>query len=149
MAEKQDSNFYTLKGYDRIEGQTVSPAMEDYLEMICRCTEGAGYVRVNALASRLNVTPPSASKMAAKLKAQGFLQFEHYGLITLTDKGREMGEYLLRRHQVLHRFFCLVNRSDNELRQVERIEHFVAPNTVRNLEELLPVLERYRSHVPD
>lgn len=144
MAEKPGSDFYTLKGYGRMEEHELSPAMEDYLEMICRCTEEAGYLRVNALAAKLNVTPPSASKMAAKLKVQGLIQFEHYGIITATPRGREVGAYLLRRHRVLHRFFCLLNRSEDELRQVEQIEHFVAPDSVRNLEELLPVLQALR-----
>ncbi len=144
MSDDTETGFYTLKGYDLMEESTISTAMEDYLEMIFRCTETTGYIRVNSLAAKLNVTPPSASKMAAKLKVQGLILFEHYGIITLTEKGREMGEYLLRRHKILHQFFCLLNGSENELRQVERLEHFVSPDTVKNLEALLPQLAMWR-----
>lgn len=145
MADSRErSNFYTLKGYDLIGPHEVSPAMEDYLEMICRCGGNPGYVRINALAARLNVKPSSASKMVAKLREQGFVSFEPYGIVTPTEKGWGLGSYLLHRHEVLQRFFCLVNRSENELRLVEQIEHFIGPDTIGNMEALIPELEQLR-----
>ena len=136
-AENNPSGFHTMKGYDRIDANEMSSAMEDYLEMICRCAQKPGYVRINTLAARLNVTPPSSSKMAAKLKEQGYIEFERYGIITPTQKGWDMGTYLLRRHAVLHEFFCRVNQSNDELKLVEQIEHFINPKTVQNIELLL------------
>ena len=136
-----NSDFYTLKGYARAEKHFLSPAMEDYLEMICRYSGERAYVRVGFLAGKLNVTPPSASKMVGKLKSMGLLEFEPYGLVRPTAKGWEIGRYLLRRHEVLNEFFCLVNRTDNVLKQVEKIEHFMEEDTVRNMERLLPFLK--------
>ena len=140
MAEGKKENeagFHTMKGYDMIGRDNISSAMEDYLEMICRCAQKPGYVRINTLASRLNVTPPSSSKMAAKLKEQGFIEFERYGIITPTPRGWEMGAYLLRRHELLQDFFCRINGTDDELKLVEQIEHFIDPRTVENIERLL------------
>lgn len=37
---------------------------------------------------------------------------------------------------MIHRFLCALNHSDSELEQVEKIEHFLNPNTVKNLELL-------------
>ena len=37
---------------------------------------------------------------------------------------------------MLHRFFCKLNGTDNELTQVEQVEHFMSEETVRNLERL-------------
>ena len=42
-----------------------------------------------------------------------------------------------RRHEVIHRFLCALNHSDNELEQVEKIEHFLNRTTVKNLEQLI------------
>ena len=98
MAEDQtgiDTGFHTMKGYDMIGKDNISSAMEDYLEMICRCAQKPGFVRINTLAARLNVTPPSSSKMAAKLKEQGFIEFERYGIITPTPRGWELGPLFL------------------------------------------------------
>ena len=133
MAEAE-AGFYTMKGYDLHGANRMSSAMEDYLEMICRCAQKPGYVRINTLAQKLNVTPPSSSKMAAKLREQGFVEFERYGIVTPTAKGWELGNYLLHRHEVMHQVFCRHNGSENELQLVEQIEHFIDPVTVTNME---------------
>ena len=136
-------DFYTLKGYERKNEGWISKSMEDYLEMICRHCKISSYVRVNFLAMQLHVRPSSVSKMALQLKNRGLVEFERYGQICPTELGRRMGEYLLHRHEVLHRFFCLINHSDNELEQVEQIEHFINAQTVENLDALIAHLQRY------
>lgn len=141
MEENTESGFFTMKGYDQQKEGELSSAMEDYLEMICRCALKPGYVRIHTLASRLNVTSPSASKMAAKLKEEGLIHFERYGIIIPTPQGWEVGRYLLARHDILHRFFCLLNKSENELKLVEQIEHFVDKKTVQNLEQMIEYLQ--------
>lgn len=133
---ESDAGFYTMKGYDLHGANQMSSAMEDYLEMICRCSQTSGYIRINLLAQKLNVTPPSSSKMASKLREQGYVEFERYGIVTPTAKGWQLGNYLLHRHEVLHRFFCRLNGSEDELQLVEQIEHFIDPVTVANLEKL-------------
>lgn len=139
------NNFYTFKGYELNRREShgrkeLSPAMEDYLEMISRCGREGRPVRVNTLAARLHVTPPSASKMVGRLRELGMVQEEHYGAITLTEEGIQVGNYLLYRHQILHKFFCLLNHRENELELVEKIEHFIDQETLENLENLLQKL---------
>ena len=58
--------FYTIKGYQIQEGAELTPAMEDYLEMICRLMETHTVVRLGELAEVLHVKPSSASKMIQK-----------------------------------------------------------------------------------
>lgn len=143
MSEKE-TEFYTLKGYRLHDGGAITDAMEDYLEMICRCAAQEGVVRINHLAQQLHVRPSSASKMVGKLRELGLVSFERYGLITPTPKGAAVGDALLRRHELLHRFFCLLNHSENELQQVEQVEHFIQPRTLCNLELLVRRLEEER-----
>lgn len=135
------SGFYTLKGYQLIESDELTPAMQDYLEMIYRLSAESSIVRVSTLAAELHVRPSSASKMAAHLKEAGYILFARYGYIRLADKGRETGRYLLHRHEVIHRFLCLVNRTADEVRQTEKIEHFLDFHTVLNLERLCERLQ--------
>ena len=45
----------------------------------------------------------------------------------------QKGDYLLYRHNLLNQFLCYINHSDNELEQVERIEHFIDERTIRNI----------------
>lgn len=133
-----DSNrFFTQKGYELQNQEELSASMEDYLEMIYRMLRESQCVRIHALAEQLHVKPSSASKMVAALKEKGYIEFEHYGYLTATKKGQETGDYLLYRHDILHRFLCRLNRSENELEQVEKIEHYLNKNTIENLEKLL------------
>ena len=137
-----EQGFYTLKGYDMQSTSNISAAMEDYLEMICRYyIETDQHIRVNVLANKLNVTPPSASKMVYKLKEQNLVSFEPYGQVILTDEGKVIGEYLLKRHDVLHQWLCYINNSTNELEQVEKIEHFLNQETILNLEKKLHLIQ--------
>ncbi|MDR2933102.1 MAG: metal-dependent transcriptional regulator [Oscillospiraceae bacterium] len=137
MDNGKNSGFHTLRGYNRMEHSDISFAMEDYLEMICRHTLEGEIIRVNRLASLLHVTPPSASKMVMKLKESGLVSFEPYGIITLTQAGEALGGYLLYRHDILHRFFMMLNRSEDELELVEKIEHYMDRRTIENMEKLL------------
>ena len=141
MSREENPDFYTQKGYQLRNHTEMTGAMEDYLEMICRQSLSDGYVRINFLAGRLNVRPSSASKMVYQLRDLGYVAFEKYGLIQPTEKGWTLGRYLLYRHDVLHRFFCMVNGSEDELEQVEQVEHYLNEETVRNLETLMHRLE--------
>ena len=138
------SEFRTIAGYNRQEHRALTHTMEDYLEMICRYSEKNGFVRIQQLADLLHVKPSSVSKMAKQLLLQGYIDYEKYGFIRPTQKGREEGEYLLHRHKVLHEFLCMINGTQDELEQVEQMEHYFNRQTVENIER---VMEEYRSHM--
>ena len=130
------SNFHTLKGYQIQNSVSMTPSMEDYLEMICRMQRENKPVRINELAQLLNVKPSSASKMVQNLKKLHYVDFEKYGYILPTKQGLELGNYMLERHDILHSFLCTLNQSDNELEQVEKIEHFLNKETIEHLKSL-------------
>ena len=118
--------------------------MEDYLEMAYRIHSGGEAVRIGALAENLNVKPSSATKMVGNLKKRGLVSYEKYGYVKLTDAGMELGEYLVLRHEIIHEFLCFINRSHDELEQVEKIEHFLNVDTVMNIKKLLVGLKGNR-----
>jgi len=132
-----NSDFYTLKGYQLQDNTQITASMEDYLEMICRMAKKQDVVRIKDLADNLNVKPSSATKMVSNLKDLGLVVYEKYGYIKPTGKGLEIGEYLLYRHDVLNKFLCLINQSDDETEQVEKIEHFLDEKTIRNIEKYI------------
>ena len=134
------SQFRTLPGYDKLSARPLTRSMEDYLEMICRLCLQDSFARIHDLAERLHVKPSSASKMAALLKEQGYVTYEKYGVLMPTDKGWKAGRNLLYRHDVIQHFLCLVNQTEDELEQTEKIEHFLTADTVKNLELLTQYL---------
>lgn len=136
-----EENYYTLNGYNRREATAVTAAMEDYLEMLCRLEEEGTSLRIGQIAERLHVRPPSASRMIKHLREAGLVNFQKYGLVTLTGEGKALGKYLLFRHQVLMAFFCHINHSSDELTQVEKVEHFIDRRTVMNIAAFLGIAE--------
>jgi Mn-dependent DtxR family transcriptional regulator len=132
----QSDGFYTLKGYEIHTEADLTSAMEDYLEMICRIMRQNESVRVGDLSKMLHVKPSSVTKMIQQLNDLGYIHAEKYGLIHLTEKGRAAGDYLLFRHDVIHNFLRMVNHSQDELEQAEKIEHFLNRTTVENLDKL-------------
>lgn len=137
-----DGGFYTMKGYSLQESGGMTNAMEDYLEMIARLAQNGGRVRVNDLSRVLHVKASSVTKMVQHLARSGYVDAEKYGSIRLTEQGRAAGRYLLHRHDVLRRFLCAVNRSQDELEQAEKIEHFVDRRTILNMQRLLDIWEK-------
>lgn len=137
-----NSDFHTLKGYAMMEDTGITYAMEDYLEMICRMS--GDFIRIKELSAKLNVTPSAASKMSDILRKQGLINYEKYGYITLTPKGQHLGAFLLRRHDIVHRMLCIVNGSSNELEETEKIEHYLSPRTVVNMEKFIAGYDRMK-----
>jgi Mn-dependent DtxR family transcriptional regulator len=94
------------------------------------------YARVGKLSELLNVKPPSASKMISKLSELGYLKYDRYDIIQLTDLGRETGAYLLKRHETVEDFLRLIGNAE-PLEETELIEHALSASTVEDLDDLL------------
>lgn len=136
--DDRSKEFRTSRGYqliDRKEGR-MTPAEEDYLEMIFRLCSGEGYTRVGKLAGLLNVKPSSASKMIWKLADMGYLKYDRYEIILLTESGKTAGQFLLNRHNTVNDFLNFIGSGGN-LEETEQVEHPIGPSTVKNLQTLL------------
>ncbi|MEW6524194.1 MAG: iron dependent repressor, metal binding and dimerization domain protein [Bacillota bacterium] len=123
--------FRTFRGYAMQEGGgSLTPSLEDYLEMLFRLAQKSGYTRLNDLATVLNVQPASASKMVQRLGQEGLLKYERYGTLELTDGGRKLGAVLLARHQLLEEFLRTIGVTGPVLEDTERIEHNISEETL-------------------
>nr|WP_312579993.1 iron dependent repressor, metal binding and dimerization domain protein [Sedimentibacter sp.] len=132
-----ENNFYTFRGYSLNNEKSLSPSMEDYIEMIYRLSCEKSNVRVNDLSESLNVQPPSSSKMIKKLSRFGYVNYEKYGYVNLTEKGIELGKYLLNRHETIFNFLKLIGVDDNLLEQTEKIEHAINEETIKKMNSFI------------
>ncbi|HHW46211.1 MAG TPA: DtxR family transcriptional regulator [Clostridiales bacterium] len=137
------SQFHTVRGYQMLEQNKdqLTPAMEDYLEMIYRNIGKVGFIRINRLAQLLNVKASSATKMVQKLGQMGLLRYERYGIITLTESGMKMGEFLLERHNIIESFLKKIGSNKDILKEAELIEHNISTDTLNNIKILLDFFE--------
>jgi len=137
MSDNVNSGFRTVRGYQLANQQEgkLTPALEDYLEMTYRLCAQNDHARIGKLSQLLNVKPSSASKMISKLANLGYLKYVRYEIIQLTDSGRKLGEYLLKRHKTVETFLRLIG-SANALKEAELIEHMLSASTVAALDTL-------------
>ncbi|WP_425449129.1 metal-dependent transcriptional regulator [Dethiothermospora halolimnae] len=144
---KKERIFHTARGYQMLnsENKLLTPSMEDYLEMIYRVCLEEGYIRVNQLAARLNVRPPSVTKVVKKLKNLGLVEYEKYGVVKLTEEGKELGQFLLRRHGIIEEFLKKLGIEKTLLRDTEMIEHDVSINTLKSIH----ILNKFLDENPD
>src|SRR5205814_8930131 len=98
-----------LVDYCRDMATPASPrqSAEDYLERIHELIEEKGYARVVDIASSLQVKQASVTSMVQKLAEAGYLEYEKYRGLLLTDKGRDVARKIQNRHTTLSRFFSL------------------------------------------
>lgn len=132
---KETSKFHTVRGYQLLEQnkKLLTSAMEDYLEMIYRNSLVEGYMRINTLAELLNVAPSSATKMVQKLSNLGLIDYQKYGIIFLTEDGKELGKYLLERHNIIELFLKNLGVEEDILTETELIEHNVSAPTLQKI----------------
>lgn len=147
-------DFHTVRGYENINltRKLLTPSMEDYLEMIYRCSIEEEVVRLNKIALLLNVRDSSASKMMKKFGELSLIKYEKYGVIILTEQGISLGKYLLERHNIIENFLKYLGGKEEVLQETELIEHIIGSETVENLymlnmffQDNKDVLDKYKN----
>jgi len=114
-----------------------SQSAEDYLERIHELIESKGTAHVADIALSLGVGQPSVTSMVQKLSDEGYLHYEKYRALTLTEAGRSVAERIRDRHNVLADFFTLFDLDDEtQARDIEGIEHHLSLDTLNTLADL-------------
>ena len=127
----ENRDFYTFREYMNKIDTLLTASMEDYLEMIYRLSCENGYTRVHELASALNVQPPAATRMVQKLSDMRLVRYKKYDILALEELGKEMGSFLLMRHNAIEGFLRILGiNEDDILKETEKIEHTISNDTL-------------------
>ncbi len=80
--------------------------IEEYLEAIYDIQEEKKrVVKTNDLAKKLGVKPSSVTEMLLKLSEKGFVEYQPYYGVVLTDEGLEVARRIKRFHKIFETFF--------------------------------------------
>lgn len=120
----------------------LSPSLEDYLEELYRFSLFNDIVRVTDISQKLSVSLPSVSKALCKLKAEHYIHYQRYGMINLTDKGRQMGSFLVERNRLLQQFLTLICADCDIAAEVEAMEHYLSRNTIQSIQLLVKFMQQ-------
>lgn len=121
----------------------ATPGMEDYLEQIYLHIEAKGVARVSDVAEALAVLPSSVTKMAQRLDREGYLIYERYKGLELTERGYSLGKKLVRRHELLEQFLRIIGvEEQNIYGDVEGIEHHLSWNAMDRITDLVEAMKQ-------
>ena len=116
--------------------------MEDYLEIISELVELKGYATTLDISRYMNVSAPSVTKMLQRLDESGFLEYEKYHGINLTNKGAQVAEGIRQKHGILLEFFEILGiEYDTANQDTEGIEHHLNPKTIKQLRKFITFLK--------
>ena len=119
-----------------------STTREDYLEIISELVELKGYATTLDISRYMNVSPPSVTKMLQKLDEKGYLEYEKYHGINLTEKGKRLADTIRQKHGILLDFFEILSvGKDIADQDVEGIEHHLNPKTIKQLRKFITFLK--------
>jgi Mn-dependent DtxR family transcriptional regulator len=120
----------------------TTTAVQDYLEQIHQLIEAKGYARAVDIAANLSVSQASVSAMIQRMDAEGFVVYEKYRGIILTDKGREIARHIIERHEVLTRLLRRFGIDEETIyNDVEGMEHHISSQTLGVLTMITEELE--------
>src|SRR2546429_9344551 len=83
-------------------------ATEDYLEMINLLVAEKGFASTSDIAERMGVSQPTVTNILKKLDKQGYITYERYRGMALTEAGKKVERKKKERHQTLVRLIVLI-----------------------------------------
>lgn len=118
---------------------TLTPSIQDYLEVILKLSEENEKVRVTDIAKTLNIAKASVNQAINKLYDFKLVNKEKYGPITLTDKGKKEAMKIQYKHMIIRNFLINVLNVGPDIADKDAclIEHAVSPQTIVALFDFL------------
>ena len=142
MKKKNAKRLESIKAAHQSTRVGSSTRMEDYLEVISELVELKGYATTLDISRYMNVSAPSVTKMLQRLDENGYLEYEKYHGINLTDKGNHIADTIRQKHGILLEFFEILGIGHETANQdVEGIEHHLNPKTIRQLRKFITFLK--------
>lgn len=126
---------------------------ENYLKAMFSLSEKSGEVTVNDISKMLNIKMPTVNSMVKRLAAKGYIQYQTYKPIILTELGKKTALLIIRKHRLTEMF--LVDKMGfgwEEVHEVaEQIEHIHSPKFFAKMDEMLdyPTVDPHGSPIPD
>lgn len=104
---------------------------ETYIERIYELKNKKGYVKTVDLAKELDVKPSSVTEMLQKLADEGYVVYEKYRKIDLTEKGLKLAKSLEKRHKAIKKLLMHIGVSE-EIADKDAcvIEHVLSKESV-------------------
>lgn len=139
--------------WSRSSSTMPTQTKENYLKAIYFLQLKDEPVTVTALGQAMQVSKPTVNNMIKKLTANGYIDYERYKPLQLTDRGNLAAALIIRKHRLTEMFLVQVMGFGwEEVHQIaEEMEHLKAEVFFDRMDELLgyPTTDPHGSPIPD
>ncbi len=126
---------------------------ENYLKALYFLDEQEGQINLTELSKQLGVSKPTANNMVKKLEEYGWVNYQKYKPVILTEEGRRTAAMIIRKHRLtemfLHRVMGFGWEEVHEI--AEQMEHIQSDKLFARMDEMLdyPRVDPHGSPIPD
>lgn len=114
----------------------IQESAENYLETILILKQKTPYVRSIDIANELSFSKPSVSVAMKNLRANGYVEIDSEGHISLTEAGQEIAETMYERHTLLSQWLIYLGVDEQTaLEDACRIEHVVSAKSFKAIKD--------------
>jgi Mn-dependent DtxR family transcriptional regulator len=121
---ENNNRLEAIRDANSVKKEDRTDRMEDYLEVIYELVEQKGYATSVDISNYLNVSSSSVTKMMQRLDETGYLIYEKYRGVRLTQEGIRIAQSIRNRHGLLAEFFKIIGVDEETANNdAEGIEH--------------------------
>ena len=114
----------------------MTASLEEYLKTIYILLNQEESARVTDIANELGISKPSVNRALKVLKEDGYISYEAYGSIELTEKGIEVAKKIVRSQLAIESFLADILKVDEKRAKEEAniMRHAVSEDTIEKFE---------------
>ncbi len=122
--------------------KVLTPTLEDYLVVIYEIQQKQPAARISTVARKVGVTFPSVTNAVRRLADLGYVDYEKYGLITLTTKGKRKAQMMLVLQRRVRNFFHYVLGVSLEAADkiARHLSHYLTARTRERVKEFYRII---------
>lgn len=126
---------------------------ENYLKTIYTLSQGDPEVSLTQIAKEMEVSTPTVNNMIKKLAGRGWINYQKYKPIQLTEEGSLEGALIVRKHRLTEMFLVqIMGFGWEEVHDIaEEMEHLESPVFFERMDLILgnPTIDPHGSPIPD
>ena len=130
-----------------------STARENYLKALYHLDRENDRISITELSNRLQVSKPTANNMVKSLQERGWVVYQKYKPLQLTESGRKAAIAIIRKHRLTEMFlYKVMGFGWEEVHEIaEQIEHIDSDKLFARMDEMLdyPSFDPHGSPIPD
>lgn len=131
----------------------ATSTIENYLKALNFLSQESNDISLSSLSRKMEVSAPTVNHMIKKLQEKGWVEYQKYKPIKLTNKGKLESAIVIRKHRLTEMFLVkIMGFGWEEVHNIaEEIEHLKSDSFFDRMDELLgfPKYDPHGSPIPN